>query len=607
MAREVAFCAGALSIQLHEEIAVFKTPSTSVPYWILGIRQCLPLLALLLFSMSPAAAQSTWFSGMEHSSSGQAVLNASPNGESLEITGIGNSGEDGVVVQLGESQFIQFEFDDFDPELLPAGTAVTMEGRVQGATGTMESFGIITFAVTPNQDLSFSADYSPIGSNTYTALVLDQGTVVYTLSGIANGDCLLIESTGDPIPDPPPPPPKPYISIEEDPVLGVITKVCIVIIRKPIIFPGGATVIGDTIMFTPDAPSTVGTTLPTELALHVSGTPSLTLVKTSQQFSGVNVSGTGSAHVESYETTNGTLEVSNIGPSGLDGLSVDTANTSYDEIALSPATAIEPNPGAVIALRSLDDGGEERGSMRLEPNAAGQWEISAEFQGSDTYTMTVLDNGAIVYEASGLTGIGAATAGKAIGFCQNINVTDGGCILYGFLDGFYPITTNSGNTVTGNAIQFHNDTPISGCSTELVLGGANLPPFAVVNIWDGGGAENCFNGTDDDGDGLVDGDDPDCGCIPIDLPPITIGDPNGDGAINIADAINMLGYLFSGAALNCVAAMDVNGDNLADISDAIYELAFLFSLGPGPVGGPACTPDSTPPDPPLECESSGCP
>ena len=88
---------------------------------------------------------------------------------------------------------------------------------------------------------------------------------------------------------------------------------------------------------------------------------------------------------------------------------------------------------------------------------------------------------------------------------------------------------------------------------------------------------------------------------------ITAGDPNGDGAINIADAIAMLGYLFGGEPLNCVAAMDVNGDNVADISDPIYELAFLFSGGAGPVGGPACTPDSTPPNPPLACESSGCP
>jgi hypothetical protein len=53
--------------------------------------------------------------------------------------------------------------------------------------------------------------------------------------------------------------------------------------------------------------------------------------------------------------------------------------------------------------------------------------------------------------------------------------------------------------------------------------------------------------------------------------------------------------------------MDVNGDNLTDIADPIYELAFLFGGGAGPVGGADCTPDSTPPNPPLECESSGCP
>ena len=132
---------------------------------------------------------------MEHSPSGQAVLNASPNGESLEITGIGDSGEDGVVVQLGESQFIQFEIDDFDPDLLPAGTAVTMKGRVQGAAGTVDSFGIITSAVTANQELTFSADFSPLGSNTYTALVLDQGDVVYTLPGIPNGDGLTTDTS----------------------------------------------------------------------------------------------------------------------------------------------------------------------------------------------------------------------------------------------------------------------------------------------------------------------------------------------------------------------------------------------------------------------------
>ncbi len=144
-----------------------------------------------------------------------------------------------------------------------------------------------------------------------------------------------------------------------------------------------------------------------------------------------------------------------------------------------------------------------------------------------------------------------------------------------------------------------------------VMAGAagNVVELGGVTVLQRVPGENCTNGTDDDGDGAVDCEDSDCFGDPdcTSNPPITIGDPNGDGALNIADAIAMLGYLFGGEPLNCVAAMDVNGDNVADISDAIYELSFLFSGGPGPVGGADCTPDSTPPNPPLECESSGCP
>ena len=90
-------------------------------------------------------------------------------------------------------------------------------------------------------------------------------------------------------------------------------------------------------------------------------------------------------------------------------------------------------------------------------------------------------------------------------------------------------------------------------------------------------------------------------------PPISTGDPNGDGSIDISDTITLLSYLFSAAAINCVAAGDVNGDNQVDVADPIFLLTFIFAGGPPPVGGTECTPDPTPADPPLECESSGCP
>ncbi len=60
------------------------------------------------------------------------------------------------------------------------------------------------------------------------------------------------------------------------------------------------------------------------------------------------------------------------------------------------------------------------------------------------------------------------------------------------------------------------------------------------------------------------------------------GDGNGDGAIDIADPIFNLDYLFSGGSSFCADSQDTNDDGAIDIADPIYNLAFLFSSGPPP-------------------------
>ncbi len=60
------------------------------------------------------------------------------------------------------------------------------------------------------------------------------------------------------------------------------------------------------------------------------------------------------------------------------------------------------------------------------------------------------------------------------------------------------------------------------------------------------------------------------------------GEVNKDGNIDIADAVTILGYLFSHRALECLDAADVNDDGSVDIADAIYVLGFLFAEGPSP-------------------------
>lgn len=61
------------------------------------------------------------------------------------------------------------------------------------------------------------------------------------------------------------------------------------------------------------------------------------------------------------------------------------------------------------------------------------------------------------------------------------------------------------------------------------------------------------------------------------------GDSNGDGGVNIADAVHILLWRFGGGeAPGCLDAADVNDDDLHDLSDAIFELNYLFLSGPAP-------------------------
>ncbi|MEM7232459.1 MAG: IPT/TIG domain-containing protein [Planctomycetota bacterium] len=73
------------------------------------------------------------------------------------------------------------------------------------------------------------------------------------------------------------------------------------------------------------------------------------------------------------------------------------------------------------------------------------------------------------------------------------------------------------------------------------------------------------------------------------------GDANGDSAVDISDAIAILGNLFLGEEVSpaCDAALDANGDEARDLSDAIFLLTFLFQGGadiPPPYPEPADCP-----------------
>ncbi|MGE3165408.1 MAG: FG-GAP-like repeat-containing protein [Planctomycetota bacterium] len=75
---------------------------------------------------------------------------------------------------------------------------------------------------------------------------------------------------------------------------------------------------------------------------------------------------------------------------------------------------------------------------------------------------------------------------------------------------------------------------------------------------------------------------------------IVRGNCNQDTGVDIADAIALLGLLFSGAGpTTCADACDINDDGSLDISDPIALLAFLFQGSFVPAPHPACGTDPT--------------
>ncbi|MCI0636057.1 MAG: VCBS repeat-containing protein, partial [Actinobacteria bacterium] len=74
------------------------------------------------------------------------------------------------------------------------------------------------------------------------------------------------------------------------------------------------------------------------------------------------------------------------------------------------------------------------------------------------------------------------------------------------------------------------------------------------------------------------------------------GDANGSGALEIADAIGSLGFLFGGGAQpSCLDAVDIDDNGRIDVSDPVARLNFLFLGGsaPAPPGPASCGRDPT--------------
>jgi hypothetical protein len=79
------------------------------------------------------------------------------------------------------------------------------------------------------------------------------------------------------------------------------------------------------------------------------------------------------------------------------------------------------------------------------------------------------------------------------------------------------------------------------------------------------------------------------------------GDANASGVVDVSDGLRILFYLFDGAPVSCVDALDANDSGAVDLSDALRVLAYIFQGGPQP-SAPFPSSGSDPSrDDPLDC------
>lgn len=207
--------------------------------------------------------------------------------------------------------------------------------------------------------------------------------------------------------------------------------------------------------------------------------------------------------------------------------------------------------------------------------------------------------------------------GGPIDICELGNGDTGVAIAYRTVDDSVYHASGDSNVIFERV---SNDA-ISPCGTSSIAIGAPLTDGLVsaicyylnddVFIWKQGGvggplflvtpdgAATSFGTLDHDATGMTVLNVP--GPCPVDL--FLRGDINGDGGVDVSDAVFGLAALFipGSTPVGCADSGDVNDDSSSDVSDMVYLLSSLFVPGSPPPPAPSgtCGDDPTPDS--LDC------
>ena len=344
--------------------------------------------------------------GLPQEAVGDADIVLNPDG-SVSVVNIGSSGEDGVTIELGESQGFEVKWN-------PGGSLpgdATIKFATTGTVGGVasRSLGALTMtASTASDDLEIVADYSAVGSATQRIEIYNNHSLVQVISG-HTGTLRIYKFCPNDLNRRFCPPPDTCTKRLVN--LGGVDTACYQLgsTDDQLFVPngwGGAPLLGDEVRILAENPSGPISAIS---SLDIVGTivPSFTITSESVAMFGLLHTILGSAI---FEPDGQTLTISNIGSSGEDGVSIDVGQAESFSLNWAPLDPFGDVPdGAYEELRAIGSLGgnpnQSLGTLRVT-DIGSEYEITADYSpiGSTSQRLEVYDQGKLMTVIAGHTG-----------------------------------------------------------------------------------------------------------------------------------------------------------------------------------------------------------
>ena len=420
----------------------------------------------------------TLYGGLDHSPLGTATLFVKTNGtgtNGLIISNLGSSGLDGVEISFPSVD--KWHAHWLDPDAansLAIGAFVqsTARGLLGGLGMAQQSLGSVRVQKSGTQSYDVSADFSPLGASTRTVEAYYQGALVARVTGqsgpVGRASSFYVsadmESSCCPW----------TLTLSVDWGSGAGTALTL---------NGGPTVVVDHLFITPEG----GTPLldrPAAIWLQSAQIPSRELTQEVAQvrFGGVLHSALGDA---ALTVVSNRLEVSNLGSSGQDGVSIAMPSTSdWGAQWLDLDSNSHAPVGAYLREQIVGTGGGVvngvLGTVQITKTGTGTCDVVPDFSpvGAATYTMQVYSSNALVTQLTGQSG----PALSCPGFSLDIRIQCCPFKTEVSFDLSTSLTLHDGTPVVGDRVYFIPEgVPSLGFPSAVWIQASQIPAITVVS------------------------------------------------------------------------------------------------------------------------------